>query len=358
MQIKTDSLFFDGQTSASKQIFVEIIESKGELNLLSDNETNIVWLLHNLEFDLFDDFLEIRNIQYAGQLLQIKNKEFIDVFYSVVNKNKQVDVHTRILKLGFSKIIAIAFALFFLILLGYFFVLPPIAEKSAELIPETFDDKIGDLFVETYLDKKDIDSAKTRHLEEFAAEIRLLNKKPLRFFVVNSTEVNAFALPNGQIVVYSGIIDGMRSPDELVALLGHEAAHVNQRHSTKMLCRNLAGYMIVSLLFSDVNGVMAVLADNAQQLHALSFSRKFENEADEIGLSVLFENKINPFGMVRLFEQLEKENYAAVPTILRSHPLTKERKEHMKNIISNKSYQVNSNKTLDVLFEKIKNKSR
>lgn len=122
-----------------------------------------------------------------------------------------------------------------------------------------------------------------------------------------------------------------------------------------MLCRNLAGYMVVSLLFSDVNGVMAVLADNAQQLHSLSYSRGFEQEADEQGLKILMDNKINPNGMVNLFEQLEKESKISIPKIISSHPLTKERKEYMQKIISETVYEVKQNDKLDSIFEHIKN---
>ena len=121
-----------------------------------------------------------------------------------------------------------------------------------------------------------LDIKKSKYLEQFAAELNLGNTKPIRFTVVKSDEVNAFALPNGQIVVFTAILDDMKSSDELVALLGHEASHINNRHSTKMLCRNLAGYMIVSLLLSDVNGIMAVLADNAHQLHSLSQLKAYQ----------------------------------------------------------------------------------
>ncbi len=238
--------------------------------------------------------------------------------------------------------------------MAYFYVLPPAAEKAAELLPESFDNEIGDLFIGTFLDENDVDTTKTKYLKQFAAELNLKNSKPLEFTVVTSEEVNAFALPNGHIVVYSGILEDMESPEALVALLGHEASHVNNRHSTKMLCRNLAGYMVVSLLFSDVNGIMAVLANNAQQLHSLSYSRAFEQEADEQGLDILMHNHLDPNGMVALFEQLDTESEFTVPEIISSHPLTKERKENMQRIIAESSYQVTPNERLEAVFEKIK----
>jgi predicted Zn-dependent protease len=118
-----------------------------------------------------------------------------------------------------------------------------------------------------------------------------------------------------------------------------------------MLCKNLAGYVAVSLLFSDVNGVVAVLADNAQLLHSLSYSRVFEQEADELGLKILIENKLNPNGMVELFEQLEKESEIAIPKMMSSHPLTKDRMENMQKIISQSIYQVKENHKLNSLVE-------
>ena len=77
---------------------------------------------------------------------------------------------------------------------------------------------------------------------------------PIKFSVINSETVNAFALPDGNVVVFTGIIDLMDDYDELAGLIGHEVAHVNNRHSMRMMCRNLAGYIFLSAVLSDVNG--------------------------------------------------------------------------------------------------------
>jgi len=255
---------------------------------------------------------------------------------------------------GFLKIVGLAAAMLALIVAAYFYLLPLIAEKTAVLLPESLDIYIGDLFMGTLLDEDKINPTKTAYLEKFAAQINFENTKPLYFFVVESDEINAFALPNGRVVVYSGILNKMQSSSELAALLAHEAAHVNHRHSTKMLCRNLAGYVLISLIFSDVNGIMAVLANNAQQLHLLSYSRKFENEADEQGLKILINNYNDPNGMVQLFDLIEREEKIAVPKIISTHPLTKERKENMQKIIAELEYNLRLNNNLESLFIKMK----
>ena len=350
-----EAKYYDGQSSVSRQTTVVFNDTMNEFRLQTADEISFVWQLEDLQFEQYGSLLEIRNKNYSGAILKIDDKDFSENFYAVRKRNKRIDIHTRLLNLGISKITAIAVCLLGLIVLAYFYVLPPIAEKSTALLPESFDNEIGNMFIDAFLNENDIDTTKTKYLEQFASELNLDKTKPLHFTVVKSDEVNAFALPNGQIVVYSAIFDDMKSSDELVALLGHEASHVKNRHSIKMLCRNLAGYLVVSLLFSDVNGVMAVLADNAQQLHSLSYSRGFEQEADEQGLKILINNNVNPNGMVKLFEQLEKESKISIPKIISSHPLTKERKENMQKIISETVYEVKPNDKLNSIFEHIKN---
>lgn len=350
-----EAKYYDGLTSVSQQTIVVFNNTMSELRLHITDGIPLIWELEDLQFERYGNLLEIRNKNYSGAILKIDDKDFLEKFYTAMKQKKLVDIHTRLLNLGLSKITGIAICLLGLIVLAYFYVLPVIAEKSAVLIPKSFDDEIGNMFMDSFLKENTIDTTKTKYLNQFAGELNLKNEKPLHFTVIKSKEVNAFALPSGDIVVFSGILKEMESSEELVALIGHEASHVNHRHSIKILCKNLAGYMVVSLLFSDVNGIMAVLAENAQQLHTLSYSRNFEEEADEEGLKILMDNKINPKGMVNLFELLEKESKISVPKIISSHPLTKERKKYIRKIISEKNYKVKQNDKLDSIFEHIKN---
>ena len=347
---RIEAKYFDGKLSVPHQVTLFSTERFDELRLQYADGSSFVWDTIDLSFEQYGNCLEIRNKQFSGAVLQINDELFSKQFLEAMKWKNKVDVHSRILSIGFPKIVGIAVVMFALIVLAYFYLLPPIAEKSATLLPESFDTHIGNTFMATFLNENEIDSAKTDHLEKFAAQINFENTKPLYFTVVKSKEVNAFALPNGRIVVYSGILNKMQHSSELAALLAHEASHVNHRHSVKMLCRNLAGYLLISLIFSDVNGIMAVLADNAQQLHSLSYSRKFENESDEQGLKILMDNHIDPNGMVHLFELIEKEEKIAVPKILSTHPLTKERKENMQKIIEESEYSLLSNSYLESVF--------
>jgi len=342
--------YFDGQSSVSHQVTLSTNEKIDELRLQCADGSSFIWYADDLNFEQYGNCLEIRNKQFSGAFLQIKDEAFSKQFLEAMKRKNKVDLHHRILSIGFPKIVGIAVAMLVLIVLSYFYFLPPIAEKSAALLPESFDMTLGDSFVHSFLRENKIDAEKTRTLERLTAQIDFENTKPLHFVVVESDEINAFALPNGHVVVYSGILNKMQNVNELAALCAHEAVHVNNRHSTKMLCRNLAGYLFISLLFSDVNGIMTILVDNAQQLHTLSYSRKFEREADEQGLKIMMNNHIDPNGMVELFAQLEKEEKFTLPKILSTHPLTKERKESMQKIIRESTYSLLLHNDLDSLF--------
>ncbi|MCL2328655.1 MAG: M48 family metallopeptidase [Bacteroidetes bacterium] len=354
MHYRIEAKYFDGQSSVPHQITIAAIDQLDELRLLYANGASFSWQVDDLCFEQYGNCLEIRNKQFSGALLQICDEAFSKMFLAAMKRKNKVDVHHRILSIGFPKIVGIAVGMLALIVLAYFYVLPPVAAKSAVLLPEEFDTYLGDIGMRAFLYENTIDSAKTAQLEQFAAHIDFENTKPLYFSVIDSYEVNAFALPNGHIIVYSGILDKMQNSSELAALLAHEAAHVNHRHSVKMLCNNLAGYILISLIFSDVNGIMAVLADNAQQLHSLSYSRKFENESDEQGLKILMDNHIDPNGMVQLFELIEKEDKIAIPKIISTHPLTSERKENMQEIIEKSEYNLLPNNDMDSIFMQLR----
>ena len=188
----------------------------------------------------------------------------------------------------------------------------------------------------------------------FAQKIDLKNTKKLSFTVVKSKEVNAFALPDGNIVVFTGIIEKMKNYDEVVGLLGHEASHVNNRHSIKMLCRNLSGYLFVSLILGDANGVMAVIGDNVNSFQSLSFSREFEHQADVDGFKILVDNKVNPKGMSNLMKRLQNEHSDIIPEFLSSHPVTANRIHYIDEMIKTKKYSYEEKTVLTTLFQKLK----
>ena len=147
----------------------------------------------------------------------------------------------------------------------------------------------------------------------------------------------------------------MQNYDELVGLIGHETSHVNNRHAMKMICRNLSGYIFISAVLGDANGVMATIGDNVNTLQSLSFSREFEHEADVDGFKILVNNKINPQGMSNLFKRLQDEEFSiSVPEFLSLHPVTTDRIAFINKMTQSKSYPFQENSKLKNLFDQMK----
>jgi beta-barrel assembly-enhancing protease len=176
--------------------------------------------------------------------------------------------------------------------------------------------------------------------------------------VINSQEPNAFALPGGYIVVHQRLLEMLQSPEELAALLGHEYGHLQLRHSTRTLFRNLSGYLFVSILFGDVSGITAIILENAHSLRSLQYSRELEKEADLLGLRVLQDNKLDPRGMVRLFDQLKKQSKESETEFISSHPLLRSRIRYVQALLEKQKPVIAPNDSLQYYWVKLKAAAR
>lgn len=338
-------------SNLENKINIEDYPISKEEDVISIKEHSFTWNLKDVEWEKIHHKIEFRLQNPKGAYFVVENADFKESFLKYLKEHRQLNIYSKLMEMSTQKFIVISITLLGLVALAYIFILPLIAEKSVHLLPISFDQKLGNMFYHTYAEQNPIDSQKTKWLQSFANEIDFGSERQLNFTVVKSEEVNAFALPNGQIVIFSGIIKNMRSTNELAGLLGHEAAHVLHRHSAQMISRNVAGYLLISVLLSDVNGIMAIIAENAHQLHSLTYSRKYEKEADETGLEILLKNNIDPHGMVELFEHLDEERDVELPQILSTHPLTKERKKNMEALIEQSEFKAKTQPKLDSLFQ-------
>ncbi|WP_418264502.1 M48 family metallopeptidase [Flavobacterium faecale] len=348
------AIYYDGKTAIPQTIAVFFNTFNGTIEFRDSNEINIKWPISDIAIEkrLTGLFLEYEdeNLQH----IRIEDQKLIDSIQLYRKNNGHISWYQKLIDLGTVSHFIIAFGIIIIIGLCYFFAIPWVGEKSVVLIPNEYDDKLGSSawIKNEYLIS--IDAAKTKTLNDFASQLDLNNSKKLEFTVVKSNEVNAFALPDGNIIVFTGILKEMKNYDELVGLLGHEASHVNNRHSMKMLCRSLSGYLFISVILGDANGVMATIGDNVNSLQSLSFSREFERQADEDGFQILVKNKVNPQGMANLFQRLQHKNLVEIPEFLSSHPVTEDRITSINKMIQTKSFAYNHNPQLEKLFIALK----
>lgn len=143
------------------------------------------------------------------------------------------------------------------------------------------------------------------------------------FDVIDSKEVNAFALPGGPTFFFTGLLNRMKTEDELAAVLAHELVHVRREHWAYQYAdsqkRNLGLSLI--LILAKANRTVVDLASVGNSLYDLKFSRQHETQADEQGMDMMVAAGYNPQGMVDVFTMLrEASKGGKPPEILSSHP--------------------------------------
>jgi predicted Zn-dependent protease len=197
--------------------------------------------------------------------------------------------------------------------------------------------KVGDQAAQEILQKyKEVHDGRARHFDQLGQ--RLVSALSLddrrtwdfRFHVLDSKEVNAFALPGGNMFMYTGLYEKLTTDDALAAVTGHEMTHVRKQHWAKAYAKQQQRETLLALgltIFhaSDATQSLAGLADGVL---TLKYSRGEEAQADAGGLQNMVDADYNPEGMIQLFETLQQVsgNGGSVGgDFLSDHPLTSDR---------------------------------
>lgn len=146
------------------------------------------------------------------------------------------------------------------------------------------------------------------------------------FKVLDSKEINAFALPGGPIYVFRGLINVVGNDDDMLAgVLAHEMAHVNRRHANKQYTQGLWRGILIEL---TTRGSVRDIAQISDALLQLRYSRQHEYEADRLSVEYSYKAGYDPHGMLRFLEMLQREEKIGnrwIETNLRTHPFTDRR---------------------------------
>lgn len=152
------------------------------------------------------------------------------------------------------------------------------------------------------------------------------DKKPFEysFEVIESNEINAFALPGGPIFFYSGLFANLETEDQVMGVLSHEMTHVRKEHWASAYENNQKrqlGLTVVLILLRANKTAFDIAGVSDALLFTLPYSRKHETEADKLGYSSMTDAGYNPKGMVEVFEVLkEKGGGSGTAEWLSTHP--------------------------------------
>ena len=162
-----------------------------------------------------------------------------------------------------------------------------------------------------------------------------------QFAVVNSDQINAFAVPGGYVYLTQGLLFRMGNEAQLAGVLGHEAAHVARRHTAKQVGRTRTT-AIGSTVVGVVGGLFGYgwvgdVTSAAAGLSNLSYGRDQEREADMEGLSYMTQAGYNPQGLVQLMQVLQSATgKGGAPEFLATHPNPGNRMEYLTETIAAK----------------------
>ena len=177
------------------------------------------------------------------------------------------------------------------------------------------------------------------------------NRRDFEFFLLNDESINAFALLGGFVAIHSGLVLTTANESELAGVMGHEIAHILQRHQSRgadeqrknapLQLAMLAGAIIAarSNSSSSSQATEAIVASSAalSYQNQLNYTRDFEREADRIGIQVMSRANFDPQGMPGFFERMlraNRHNDGKTPGYLRTHPLTTERIAEMQDRVA------------------------
>jgi beta-barrel assembly-enhancing protease len=166
-------------------------------------------------------------------------------------------------------------------------------------------------------------------------------KIPFTIKVIDSDEVNAFALPGGFFFVNRGLILAADNESELAGVMAHEIAHVAARHAMEnqgkgsalqygMLAGMIFGGPIASTVLQNGGGILGALG-------MLKFSRGAEEEADKLGVQYLYASGYDPTGMSTMFEKLASQNKKKPGTFAKlfsTHPQSLDRRDSSLQLVA------------------------
>jgi Zn-dependent protease with chaperone function len=306
---------------------------KISLEKLPDSPTQVKLVYGDQYLELPFDFLkEVKAAYRFAPYLSVTNKALRHYKWPLIA--------------GFSVLIAVS----------VWFLFWKMASALVYVVPQKTEVELGDLLTKQVLQQQHlkIDSLSSQLTNDFYAHVHTNTTYKIKILVVEGTTMNAFALPGGNIVVYKALLTKIKTPEALVALLGHETGHIQERHALKAILKNTSFYLFLSMILGDFNGASGTLLAKIADLHDLSYSRANETESDMFALAILQHNKMNPMGMIELFQLLKTQDHAeAIPGVLLTHPKLEDRITQVHKEIAKGENQVEINPAITRSFKAI-----
>jgi len=218
--------------------------------------------------------------------------------------------------------------------LGLWFSTDLLVAWAVDRIPPEWEQRLGQSAYQEFLRQQTVikDGPSVTAVHEISQRLlEHIPKHPYTFeiSVVRNDLVNAFALPGGYVVVFTGLLEQAKSGEEVAGVLSHEFNHVLQRHGLERIVKQLGIVAVLTIILGDQQGLSGVMKQVGTELLSLKFGRAQETEADVTGLQLLYRARIEPAGMITFFQRMSEQEQGRVEW-LSSHPMSAGRAERLK----------------------------
>lgn len=223
--------------------------------------------------------------------------------------------------------------------------LPNLGESSTSMFSAEFEHQLGQAWLRIF--RSQVPTVDDPLLHDYLEHLiyllvthSQLEDRRVEIVIVDSPEINAFAVPGGIIGINNGLLLYAQTEDELVTVLSHEIAHLSQRHFSRgvefqqknqplALAAMLASFVLLATVGADAGMAGLAATQATAQDSALRYSRTNEQEADRVGMQTLVAAGFDPQAAPSMFERMmQASRYSSserIPEFLRTHPLSENR---------------------------------
>lgn len=205
------------------------------------------------------------------------------------------------------------------------------------------ENKIGDLVWDNIQHTEDIvtNDSILKTLDSLIipiCEANEIERDSLKIHIIKKDEVNAFALPNNHLVIYTGLILDCKRQESVQGVIGHEIAHIQNKHVMKKLSKEVGLSVILTAVSGGKGG--QIVKEIFKTLSSSAYDRTLEKEADMESVNYLLKANINPEPMANfMFELAQQEALPNAFSWISTHPESEERAKYILEYLKGKKYQ-------------------
>lgn len=328
--------YLDGKTAARQRAAISL--QPDGLCITTENGKKVVW-----------PYMQICQTQgsYEGEQVRLeRGSEFPEILL-VEEAGFLAAMHQRAPKLTghvhdpgrrtlrANLTILAALAAVCLLAVQYWWGIPGMAALIAPQVPVAWEERLGQSVIETLSSEQSLctNPQTLQAISEITTRLLpTIPNNPYKFKIVveNKRAINAFAVPGGYVVVFRGLLEKTRTPEELAGVLAHEIQHVLRHHTTRSILEHASTGILLAALTGDLSSAMSFGMDGARTLGILQYSRSHEEEADAEGMKTLIAAGIDPgemvafYGLMKDEEKIRGQNNG-LSAYLSTHPRTEDR---------------------------------